>query len=214
VATISDEHGAKVEVVTPELTVVDLFFGKTDEDIAAMLAKQAEDGVAQSLQKGDTSKALSTMGNCAGAATTTTAPGARRRRLQTGSDGASLALTLLGKLQDAAKAVVITATNVIEVVQTLSKVTQLKEGFNTTHIGDIFDLELKFASKVSGSAMSQETAGTFVKALGDLLDPSFLDSVMEQDFGAFPLAGNETYSPETRNFTRALSRTFGRIKVA
>jgi hypothetical protein len=207
VATISDEQGAKVEVVTPELTVVDLFFGKSDADIAAMLAKQAEDDVAQNLQKGDTSKALSKMGNCAGAATTTS--GARH----TGSDGTSLALTLLGKLQDAAKVVIITATNVIEVIQTLSKVTQLKEGFNTSHIVRIFDLELKFASKVSGSAMSKETAGTFVKALGDMLDPSFLDFIIEQDFGAFPQAGNETYSLDARNFTRALSINFGRIKV-
>ncbi len=207
VATISDAQGAKVEVVTPELTVVDFFFGKSDEDIAVMLAKQAEDDVAHNLQKGDTSKALSKMGNCAGAATTTS--GAR----QTGSDGASLALTLLGKLQDAAKVVIITATNVIEVIQTLSKVTQLKEGFNTTHIGRIFDLELKFASKVSGSAMSKETAETFVKVLGDMLDPSFLDYIIEKDFGAFPQAGNETYSLDTRNFTRTLSINFGRIKV-
>jgi hypothetical protein len=129
------------------------------------------------------------------------------------SEDASLGLSLLGNLKAAANVMIITATNVVEVIQTLSKVTQLKEEFNSTQIDQIFDLELKFASRVSGSAMTITTAGTFVKALGDILDPSFLDYIIEEDFGAFPQAGNQTYSLETKNFTTALSQKFDQIKV-
>jgi hypothetical protein len=208
---VSDNTGATTTWSgATTLTIQAPYLGKSEEDIAAALAQVVEGKVVESLLKGDSSVALSTVSNVASAAGKTDAEARRQRPEQT-----LLGRSLLEHLKAAANLRVIRPENVVEVIQTLSAVTQLKEAFNTTHIQQIFDLELQFALRVSGSSMTIHTAGLFVKALSDLLEPSFVNDIIENDFGtAFLQAGGGgRYSLETTNFTSTLSSTFENIKV-
>jgi hypothetical protein len=207
-ALISDSTGATT-TWRGTLTIQDPYLDKSEEDIAAALAQVVEGKVVESLQKGDSSVALSTVSNVARAAGKADADARRQRPEQT-----LLGRSLLEHLKAAANVMVIRPENVVEVIQTLSAVTQLKEAFNTTHIQQIFDLELQFALRVSGSSITTHTAELFVKALGDLLEPSFLNDIIENDFGtASPQAGGGGRYSLTKNFTSALSSKFENIKV-
>jgi hypothetical protein len=157
--------------------------------------------------------ALTTIFNVASAAEKVDAEARRQHPINQNAKERSLALSLLENLNKAANLIVIRPENVVEVIQTLSAVTLLRGAFNTTQIQQIFALEWKFALRASGASMYAHTAGLFVKVLGDMLDPHFLGDVIEEDFGAIPPAGNETYSLETKNFVIALSSTFEQIKV-
>ncbi len=219
-ALITDNTGATTTWTGASLTIQDPYLGKSEEDIAAALAQAVEGKVVESLQKGDSSVALSTVSNVASAAGKADAD-ARRQRPEQTLLGRSLLerrlrpeQTLLGRsllehLKAAANLMVVRPENVVEVIQTLSAVTQLKEAFNTTHIQQIFDLELQFAFRVSGSSMTKNTAGLFVKALGALLEPSFVNDIIENDFGT----ASSQAEIDTKNFTSALSSKFENIKV-
>jgi hypothetical protein len=208
IAVISDEAGAVVRLGESSITVGNPYAGKTEDEVATALAAQVDGKVVQSLQKGDSSVALATINNVA-----TASPykdRRRKRRLENnGEDSSSLGLALLENLEAAANAMVITSDNMVEVVQALSKVTELKVDFSTVQVQSIFDLELAFSARVAGDSMSSSTAEMFVKALSDILEPEFVGVVIERDFGMLSDSGRI----EIKAFTSHLTQTFESIKL-
>jgi hypothetical protein len=100
----------------------------------------------------------------------------RRYLVQGGS--AAEALALLNTLEMAASSVVLNADNVVVVIQALSDVCGLRDAFNTTDITRIFELEVAFSEKNLGGLMVPQTGQKFVQALGNILNPDFLDYII------------------------------------
>ena len=203
---ISDESGAFTDT-TMLISITDPFAGLTAAEQDAIIQQEFEDNVVIALQKGDSSTALSSISNIAVASSRETT-GRRYRRYLVQGENAAEALALLSALEMAASGVVLNAENVVVVIQALSDVCRLRDAFNTTNIMRIFELEVQFSEKNLGGLMVPQTGQKFLQALGNILNPDFLDYIIYQDFGVTDAANSTLAS----NFTSTLSAMFEDIK--
>jgi hypothetical protein len=204
---VSDDTGATT-VVELAMNVQDPFLGLSEDAQDELLAKQFDENVVTALQKGDTSTALSSISNIAQANSRTAA--SRRRRLgeEDGSTDADAAAALLNVLEEATNSMLLNAENLVLVIQTLSDVTSLRSGFNSTDVTRIFQLELEYSKKNLGDVMTPSTGQKFIQSLGNLLTPEYLGEIVEQDFGV----GGDGNSTAVTQFTLSLTAMFEDIK--
>jgi hypothetical protein len=203
---ISDESGAFTDTEML-ISVSDPLASLTAAEQDAIMQQEFEDNVVIALQKGDSGTALSSISNIAVGSTRETTGRRYRRHLDQGKNAAE-PLALLNALEVAASGIVLNAENMVVVIQALSDVCRLRDAFNTTDITRIFELEVEFSEKNLGGLMVPQTGQRFVQALGNILNPDFLDDIIYQDFGVTDAANSTLLS----NFTSTLSAMFEDIK--